>query len=480
MDGRGQDRSSRQGVPCRDHTGREFPSRSAMARAYGLSEATLSGRLRRGLPLEQALTMPAMRGPEVPCTDHIGNEFRSQAEMLKYWGINQTAWKYRHIVRGWDIRDTLETPIGDSDLAGAHACRDHQGRTFPSIKAMCDHWRVPRNVFFTRRKQGKTLEQCLDPVTRPRQGQANTIKDHLGGAYTNLDAMCAAWDISKAQYMQNIRNGLDIGRALTERTARPRHPKDHLGNEYRSINAMCRAWNITKTTLRARLELGWTLKEILEKPGNESHYIRTVDHLGNEYRCQRDMLKAWNVTYATYKHRLKNGATLEEALCPYDRHQVRCTDHLGNAFPCLLAMLEYWHVHPGCYHTRTKKHHMDLKASLETRYPKDDPDAPVNVKSRHGAWFLCVYKKRGYMVDASGVQDLMCRASLDGYMADPDAAMSCSEIKPGWYQLEGGPAGPGVVMNARNAWRLAVMARYAPKPKVSLMTPAERREYEEK
>ena len=47
-------------IPSRDHTGRDFPSFSAMARAWGLTPSMLQGRLERGLLMEQALTLPRM------------------------------------------------------------------------------------------------------------------------------------------------------------------------------------------------------------------------------------------------------------------------------------------------------------------------------------------------------------------------------------------------------------------------------------
>lgn len=42
--------------PCRDHTGREFVSESAMCRAWGLSRTTYRYRLARGMSPEEALT----------------------------------------------------------------------------------------------------------------------------------------------------------------------------------------------------------------------------------------------------------------------------------------------------------------------------------------------------------------------------------------------------------------------------------------
>ena len=46
---------------CKDHTGQEFPSLAAMARAWGLSPSMLQGRLDRGLTMEEALTLPRQR-----------------------------------------------------------------------------------------------------------------------------------------------------------------------------------------------------------------------------------------------------------------------------------------------------------------------------------------------------------------------------------------------------------------------------------
>ena len=143
---------------------------------------------------------------------------------------------------------------GPAELQSGTKCR-FRNAIFPSKKAMCDHWHVPRNVYFARKRAGKSLKECLNPVTHTKPTQSNPMIDHEGRGFVNLDAMCAYWNISKSDYIQNIRNGLDIKRALTERTTRPKHPKDHLGKKYPSINAMCRAWGITKTTLRARLEL---------------------------------------------------------------------------------------------------------------------------------------------------------------------------------------------------------------------------------
>lgn len=42
-----------------------------------------------------------------------------------------------------------------------------------------------------------------------------------------------------------------------------KHIKDHLGNEYDSINSLCMDYNISYNTFRLRLKRGWSLKDAL-------------------------------------------------------------------------------------------------------------------------------------------------------------------------------------------------------------------------
>ncbi len=73
---------------CTDHLGNEYPTITAMARAYGISPSTLQNRLENGIELEEALTTPASPAiPSVSCTDHLGNEYPSKSAMAKAYGI---------------------------------------------------------------------------------------------------------------------------------------------------------------------------------------------------------------------------------------------------------------------------------------------------------------------------------------------------------------------------------------------------------
>ena len=465
MPGKGP--GSRSGIPCTDHEGNRFKSMSEMCRHWGITAASYKERLKKGMSQEEALTAPKTKSQSKPCHDHLGNEYPSSTEMFRIYGINYTIWKYRHIVKGWTLEKTLTTPVSDPDLAGAHECVDHMGNTFPSKKAMCDHWRVPRNVFFARQRQGLDLQQCLAPVTRPRASQANPIIDPDGREFMNLDAMCAHWDISKSQYILNIRNGLDLRRALTETTERPDTPTDHLGNRYPSINAMCRAYGITKTTLRARLELGWTLEQILSHPENNSHLIQCTDHLGNRFRSQKDMLDAYGVSHATYKHRLSKGFSLEQSLSGKSLHMIPCTDHEGRDFPCLAAMLEYWICQPATWHHRTGELGYSTERALTDRPRGISELKDVKIKSvLEDGWMLIRTGGQTYVTDMPGLIRAARRSAMiqDIRSGNLPRGMRAKYLGQNWFQVWNTPKtgqGPGMVLDTDRAYLELCLVRYS-------------------
>ena len=97
-----------------DHLGREYPTFTLMAKAYGLRVHTLLRRLSKGMTLEQALTMP-LRGAEpaepkpkkdAGVVDHTGHVFLNYHEMAEFWGISYKCFRMR-ISRNWPLDRAL-------------------------------------------------------------------------------------------------------------------------------------------------------------------------------------------------------------------------------------------------------------------------------------------------------------------------------------------------------------------------------------
>ena len=74
-------------LPTVDHQGRAFESFEQLAKNYAMCPKTLKNRLKSGMALEEALTMPVRRGQHVACKDHLGNVYYKFTDMCKRWGV---------------------------------------------------------------------------------------------------------------------------------------------------------------------------------------------------------------------------------------------------------------------------------------------------------------------------------------------------------------------------------------------------------
>jgi hypothetical protein len=293
------------------------------------------------------------------------------------------------------LEEALTTPHNELKST-AIECVDHEGNTFPSKVAMCDYWRIPRTTYFRRIRDGWTLEKALTTPVISHCAKKK-ICDHKNNEFDSIDSMCAYWNISKQQYIINIRNNCSIEDALTTATEWT-ECRDHLGHKYDSINDMCRHYGISKTMLRSRLELGWTLEQILENPNKIDNSKKVKDHLGNQYSTQKEMLQHYGIYDATFRHRQNRGCTLEECLSD-NIHKVRCKDHLGNEFDTIQDMCTYWNVSTTSYHHRVSIG-WDIKKILTTvskeKAKSFGPDLTV-IKQIESDYYEVEFKQHKYI-----------------------------------------------------------------------------------
>ena len=94
-------------LPTTDHQGRTFESFEQLAKHYAMCPKTLKNRLKSGLSLEQALTMPVRSGQPVVCKDHLGTVYWAFTDMCKFWGVKYTTFIYR-LNSGMSIEECLK------------------------------------------------------------------------------------------------------------------------------------------------------------------------------------------------------------------------------------------------------------------------------------------------------------------------------------------------------------------------------------
>lgn len=89
---------------------REYRSMTLACDLLGVSAATVSQYVKRGMSIEQSIEQILKNRKRNNCTDHLGNEFDSLKSMaLAYW-LPPTV-LYTRLDRKWDLERALTTPI---------------------------------------------------------------------------------------------------------------------------------------------------------------------------------------------------------------------------------------------------------------------------------------------------------------------------------------------------------------------------------
>ena len=86
----------------------------------------------------------------IPCKDHMGNEFPSKTAMCKHYGISTTSFEKRMNEMHMSLEETLTTPVRKQKTG---SCKDHLGNEFPNKKAMCEHYGISESTFSDRIKK---------------------------------------------------------------------------------------------------------------------------------------------------------------------------------------------------------------------------------------------------------------------------------------------------------------------------------------
>ncbi len=181
-------------VPCMDHLGNEYQSIGAMARAYGLEPVTVRARMKRGWDIERILS-PGQGGkggirPE-PCMD--GTQPKAS--------VSKRTISYR-MAKGMTREEAEKMP----NIHGARPCVDHLGIEWPSVKKMCQCYRVDPEEYRNRIRQGKSLEEAL------RWWHA---MDHKGHKFKYPQDMRQYWFITKSHYDRMLKKGMPLEGILT-------------------------------------------------------------------------------------------------------------------------------------------------------------------------------------------------------------------------------------------------------------------------
>lgn len=89
-----------------------------------------------------------------------GEKITELQRTLKQNGLKYSTYKDR-LKRGWDKHKAMTTPPMPAHKSTLKESVDHEGREFESVEKMIRFHGISKKTFYKRKKQGKTLEECL-------------------------------------------------------------------------------------------------------------------------------------------------------------------------------------------------------------------------------------------------------------------------------------------------------------------------------
>lgn len=134
-----------------DHLGNNFSSISEMVRHYDITGNLFYARMRMGWSLEKILTTPARQIVEKTVI-YKGKKYPSRTALAREFGIPETTF-FTKLDKGFSVEEIIEEK--------REKVLDHLGNEYPSLRKMCLHYGVDFGTFRKRIKRGKSLEEAL-------------------------------------------------------------------------------------------------------------------------------------------------------------------------------------------------------------------------------------------------------------------------------------------------------------------------------
>ncbi len=216
---------------------------------------------------------------------------------------------------------------------------DHLGNVYDSQVAMCKAYGVAPTLFRKRLTRGWTVKEALLGEREKIVYDENTVF----GSIKEFKEHYGITDFAYTSLSKKYDSPKDIVNAFyNKKLVAPN------GVGYSSYTKMCEDYGVSYNTFRTRLRNGHTLEEALT---GVDWAGGVDDHNGVHHASVKAMCEAHGVLYASYAWRKKQGCTLEECLTK----PSEIVDHLGNTYKSIRAMCREYNITPAMYYARKNK-----------------------------------------------------------------------------------------------------------------------------
>lgn len=195
------------GVPKLKYKGKLYSGYNSLAKELGISRAYMYHGISKGWTIEEVISEYNKKYT----TDHLGNVFNNQKDMLKYWGISLNTYKKR-LKDGWSLKDSLSTPV--RKIRKPKEYTDFRGIVFTSASSMAKEYGVSSSALLQLLDKGKSSEEVTLYLFQKSQG-IGRFKDHLGNEFLTRSEMLKVYGVKHQTFSKRLRLGWSLEEALT-------------------------------------------------------------------------------------------------------------------------------------------------------------------------------------------------------------------------------------------------------------------------
>lgn len=186
--------------------------------------------------------------------------------------------------------------------------------------------------------------------------------------YASINELCREYKICPSTLKQRLGKGQTLEQALSRPIKKVlRITPIMIGNDkYDSTVKLCKAYGVSYKTFRKRIAQGMTVEEALHCKSRLGRKPKSVEIDGETYTSISEMCKAYGISYSTYRDRTARGVPITEAVHINQRQPLSLTIGIyGEKYATITEMCNAYGIKRSTYLMRLKKG-MSRKLALTT------------------------------------------------------------------------------------------------------------------